>query len=184
LIKFIFSTKAIIQSAIKLYFLRNIGKIIIGKFNFIDKLVQIKIIHGGNVIIGNKNEFLFGVNILSYGGVISIGNNCSFSPYTIIYGHGKGTKIGNNVLVAAHTLIIPANHNFSRVDLNINQQGINSIGIIIEDNVWIGAGCKILDGVIIGTGSIIAAGSVVNKSIEPYSIVAGVPAKKIKSRIK
>ena len=121
---------------------------------------------------------------MSYGGEITIGNNCSFSPFTIVYGHGKGTKIGNNVLVAAHTLIIPANHNFSSVHLNINQQGINSKGIIIEDNVWIGAGCKILDGVTIGTGSIVAAGSVVNKSIEPYSIVAGVPAKKIKSRIK
>ena len=54
--------------------------------------------------------------------------------------------------------------------------------IIIEDNVWIGANAVILTGVKIGTGSIIAAGAVVDKNVEPYSIMAGVPAKKIGSR--
>ncbi len=61
-------------------------------------------------------------------------------------------------------------------------QGLNKKGIKIGDNVWIGAGCTILDGVEIGTGSVVAAGSVVTKSVESYTIVAGVPAKVIKKR--
>jgi acetyltransferase-like isoleucine patch superfamily enzyme len=119
---------------------------------------------------------------MTYGGIIEIGSNCSINPYTIIYGHGLGTKIGNNVLIAGHCMIIPANHNFSHTDVPINKQGINSKGIIIEDDVWIGSGCQILDGITIGKGAVIAAGAVVNKSVEPYNIVGGVPAKIIGKR--
>jgi acetyltransferase-like isoleucine patch superfamily enzyme len=54
---------------------------------------------------------------------------------------------------------------------------------VIEDDVWLGTRCVILDGVTIGKGSIVAAGAIVNASVPPYSIVAGVPAKIIKSRI-
>lgn len=138
--------------------------------------------YNGQIIIGNNNEFLFGICLVTYGGSIKIGNNCSINPYTVIYGHGKGTTIGDNVLIAGHCMIISSNHNFGNKDVPINQQGETSRGIIIEDDVWLGAGVKILDGVTIGKGSIVAAGSVVNKNIEPYSIYAGVPAKKIKTR--
>lgn len=55
-------------------------------------------------------------------------------------------------------------------------------GIVIEDNVWIGANCVILDGVTIGTGSIIAAGSVVSRSVAPYTILGGNTAKIIRIR--
>lgn len=138
---------------------------------------------GGNITIGNNNEILNGCILMSYGGKIEIGDNCSINPYTIIYGHGKGVKIGNEVLIAAHTVIIPANHNFLRTDISIKRQGLNFKGIIIHDDVWIAAGCKILDGVTIGKGAIVAAGSVVNKDVPEYAIVAGVPAKIIKMRI-
>lgn len=136
----------------------------------------------GVIEVGASTEILHGCLLMTYGGSISIGANCSINPYTIIYGHGPGTIIGNNVLIAGQCMIIPANHNFSRTDIPINQQGTNSKGIIIEDDVWIAAGCTILDGVKIGKGAIVAAGSVVNRSVEPYSIVGGVPAKVIKSR--
>ena len=79
-------------------------------------------------------------------------------------------------------MIIPSNHNFIRVDVPINSQGAKSIGIVIEDDVWIGHGCSILDGVTIGRGSVIAAGSVVNKNVLPMTVVAGVPAKQIGER--
>lgn len=138
---------------------------------------------GGQIILGSNNELLNGCLFMTYGGNISVGSGCSINPYTIIYGHGAGTVIGNNVLIAGHCMLIPANHVFSRTDIPINQQGTRSNGIIIEDDVWIAAGCQILDGVTIGKGSIIAAGSVVNKSVEPYSIVGGVPAKLIKRRM-
>ena len=137
---------------------------------------------GGTITIGSNTEILNGCLLMTYGGSISIGNHCSINPYTILYGHGKGLVIGNNVLIAGHCLIIPSSHVFTRTDIPINQQGEHSKGIVIEDDVWIGAGCQILDGVTIARGSIIAAGSVVNKSTEPFSIMGGVPAKLIKKR--
>jgi len=137
---------------------------------------------GGNIYIGKNTELLDYVMLLTYKGVIEIGGNCSINPFTIIYGHG-GTKIGNNVLIAAHTVIIPSNHNFDSLENPIYLQGNTSLGITIEDDVWIGAGCKILDGVTIGQGAVVAAGAVVNRNVEPYSVVGGVPAKLIKKRI-
>ena len=95
---------------------------------------------------------------------------------------GKGTTIGNDVLIAGQCMIVPSNHNFEDINRPIKQQGFNSKGIIIEDNVWIGSGCKILDGVTIKKGAIIASGSVVTKNVAPNEIVGGVPAKLIKNR--
>ncbi len=137
--------------------------------------------YGGTITIGEKSELLYGVILMTYGGTIKIGNKCSINPYTVLYGHGNLT-IGNNVLIAGHTLIIPANHNFTDKNKTINMQGLTMKGITIEDDVWIGSGCRILDGVTIGKGAIVAAGAVVNKNVECYSIVGGVPAKFIKNR--
>ncbi len=115
-------------------------------------------------------------------GFIHIGNECSLNPYSIIYGGQGGVKIGNYVRIATHTVIVAAQHLFQRLDVPICYQGGESKGIIIEDDVWIGANCTILDGVKIGKGSIIAAGAVVTKDVMPYSIMTGVPAKLIKIR--
>jgi len=136
---------------------------------------------GGSITIGEKTELLYGVLLMTYGGNIKIGKNCSINPYTVLYGHGNLT-IGNNVLIAGHTLIIPANHKFDDINIPINRQGETKKGITIEDNVWIGSGCRILDGVTIGKGAIIAAGAVVNKDVTSNTIVGGVPAKFIKNR--
>lgn len=136
---------------------------------------------GGSITIGENSELLQGALIMTYGGTIEIGARCSINPYSILYGHGN-LKIGNDVLIAAHTVIIPANHNFTDVNTTINSQGLTTKGITIEDDVWIGAGCKILDGVTIGKGAVIAAGAVVNKNVPPYTIVGGVPAKELKKR--
>lgn len=136
---------------------------------------------GGSITIGENSELLHGVLIMTYGGTIEIGSVCSINPYTILYGHGN-LKIGNNVLIAAHTVIIPANHVYTDVNTPINLQGVTAKGITIEDDVWIGTGCKILDGVTIGKGAVIAAGAVVNKDVQPYTIVGGVPAKELKKR--
>ncbi len=119
------------------------------------------------------------VKIITYDGYVIIGENTSINPYTIIYGNG-GVSIGKNVMIAAHCIIVSSNHNFSRSDIPMNQQGLSSKGIIIEDNVWIGSGVKILDGVKIGSGSVIAAGAVVTKDVSQFSISAGVPARFIK----
>ena len=137
--------------------------------------------YGGSIKIGKSSEVLYGVVCMTYGGSIEIGENCSINPYTVLYGHG-GLKIGNNVLIAGHCLIIPANHKFDNLNIPISMQGETRKGIIIEDNVWIGSGCRILDGVTISSGAIVAAGAVVTKNVPRNSIVGGVPAKIIKTR--
>jgi len=116
-----------------------------------------------------------GARILAYGGEVTLGDRCSVNPYSILYGHG-GLAIGNGVLIAAHVVIIPANHNIA-LDSNIRSQGITALGIVIEDDVWIGAGARILDRVHIESGAVVAAGSVVTSGRVPANtIVGGVPA--------
>jgi acetyltransferase-like isoleucine patch superfamily enzyme len=114
--------------------------------------------------------------ILTYGGNIAIGHNCSANPFAIIYGHG-GVKIGNGVRIAAHSVIIPANHNASDERTPLYQSGISAKGIAIGDDVWIGCGARILDGVCIDSNAVVGAGSVVTRSVPAYATVAGVPAR-------
>lgn len=115
------------------------------------------------------------------GGKIVIGARCSIQGFCQLYGHG-GLTIGNDVRIASQTVIIPSNHNFDRIDVPISEQGETSRGITIGDDVWIGVGCKILDGVTIGTGCVIGAGSVVTRSIPPYSVAVGSPARVTRER--
>lgn len=154
-----------------------------GKDNQIHRTVKLDTSLGGTIQIGNGNQILNGCLLMTYGGRIQIGNDCSINPYTILYGHGAGLRIGNDVLIAAHCIFVPSKHGFDQKDKQINRQKSTSLGIEVGNDVWIGAGCKILDGVVIGNGAIIAAGSVVNNNVEPFTIVGGVPAKFIKQRI-
>ena len=135
----------------------------------------------GRIDIGMHCWIHPGVLILSYGGVISIGDHSTVNPYSVLYGHG-GLTIGMGVRIAAHCAIIPSNHVFERTDVPIYQQGLTKQGIHIGDDVWIGAHATILDGVTIGQGSIIAAGSVVNKDIPAFTVFGGVPARLLKER--
>jgi acetyltransferase-like isoleucine patch superfamily enzyme len=102
----------------------------------------------------------------------------SINPYTVIYGHG-GLRIGNNTRIAAHCIIVAANHRFEERSRPIREQGLTCKGIVVGEDVWVGSGVRILDGVEIEEGAIIAAGAVVTKKVDAFSIVAGVPAKRI-----
>jgi acetyltransferase-like isoleucine patch superfamily enzyme len=111
-------------------------------------------------------------------GYVRIGRNSTVGQSTIIYGNG-GVDIGDNVMIAGQCFIVASSHRFDEADVPMKDQGHSAIGISIADNVWIGAGCKIIDGVSIGEGCIIAANAVVNKDVEPGTIVGGIPAKVI-----
>lgn len=152
-----------------------------GRFCTVSIRSTIKVIGGGSIQLGDRCQIHAGAMILSYGGAIEIGNDVSINPYCIVYGHG-GLKIGNGVRIAAQTVLIPSNHNFDDKHTPIFEQGETSKGITIGDDVWLGAGVRVLDGVNIARGCVIAAGSVVTKSTDEYGVYAGVPAKKIKSR--
>jgi acetyltransferase-like isoleucine patch superfamily enzyme len=136
----------------------------------------IRVCGGGSIVIGAHCEIHDYAMILTYGGDIVLGDHTSVNPFTIIYGHG-GTKIGTDVRIAAHCVIIPANHVPASDDKPLFESGVTAHGITIEGDVWIGAGCQILDGVTIGRGATVGAGSVVTRSIAPHSTVAGVPAR-------
>jgi acetyltransferase-like isoleucine patch superfamily enzyme len=102
-------------------------------------------------------------------------------PYSVLYGHG-GLEIGDYVRIAAHCVIVPANHGIALDEGLIADQPMSKRGIRIGNDVWLGAGVRVLDGSVIGDGCVVAAGSVVRGELEPYAIYAGVPAKLVRMR--
>ena len=114
-----------------------------------------------------------------YGGRIQIGSNTGIGQFCVIGGQG-GLKIGRDCMIAGHTYIVSANHKFDNISIPFREQGEEKKGIIIGNNVWIGAGCIILDGVTIGDNSVIGAGTVVTKSVISGTLNVGVPSKAIR----
>jgi acetyltransferase-like isoleucine patch superfamily enzyme len=121
-----------------------------------------------------------------YGGPIGdglvMGNNSNIGPYNYIGCSGKIT-IGNNVMLAPRVSIYAENHVFDNPNITIKAQGVSKMEVVIEDDCWIAANAVILAGVTIGKGSVVAAGSLVNEDVPAFSVVAGVPARVIKSRL-
>jgi acetyltransferase-like isoleucine patch superfamily enzyme len=141
----------------------------------------IRVNGGGSISIGRNCEIHPFSMLLTYGGDVHLGDNCSVNPFTIIYGCG-GAYIGNNVRIAAHVMIVPENHNPGTDATPLPLSGKTRKGIRIEDNVWIGAGAKILDGVSIGRNAVIGAGSVVTRSVPENATAVGVPARVLTTR--
>lgn len=136
---------------------------------------------GRGISVGKSVSIYDGCHLNALDGAISIGDHSLFGPYMTIYGLGS-VSIGSYVAVASYSTIVASNHNFKDRGRYIRQQGSTGKGISIEDDVWIGAHCVILDGVTVGKGSVVAAGSVVNKNVESYTVVGGVPASFLKER--
>lgn len=117
---------------------------------------------------------------------LSIGNNTSIPKGSVFYCTEAELTIGDNVIFGPNPTIITGDHRTDIIGKFITDIDVklpeNDKPVIIEDDVWAGANITILKGVTIGRGSIIAAGSLVNKSCPPYSIIGGVPARIIKFR--
>jgi acetyltransferase-like isoleucine patch superfamily enzyme len=135
----------------------------IGADSVIDSFVKIKPAGGtGDVVIGER---------------VNINSGC------VIY-TGNGVAIGNDVLIAANCVLAPVDHEFADRNRPIRQQRFRPSrgGIVIEDDVWVGAGAILLDGAILRRGCVIGAGSLVRGEIAAYSVAAGRPAKVIGER--
>jgi acetyltransferase-like isoleucine patch superfamily enzyme len=135
-------------------------KIIVGDGAVIDAFVKIKPAGGkGDVVVG-PGSFI----------------NSGCVLYT-----GHGIMIGANVLIAANCTLAPTNHEIRDRGRLIREQGFSPSrgGIVIEDDVWIGANSVILDGAVLRRGSVVGAGSVVRHELPEYSINVGVPARTI-----
>jgi acetyltransferase-like isoleucine patch superfamily enzyme len=117
-------------------------------------------------------------NMLQSG--IKIGRDSLIGEYSVIRGQG-GVQIGDRVYTSPFTQIIAVNHVFDDPSRPFVEQGITAEGIVIEDDVWLGAGAIITDGVRVGKGAVVAAGAVVTKDVPPHTVVGGVPAKQIKT---
>lgn len=149
--------------------------------SWVDSGSVIRVCGGGSIRVGQNCEIHRMAMILTYGGDIEIGDDCSINPFTIIYGHG-GVRIGNGVRIACHSVIIPANHPAPDDRTALHSAPLTARGIVIGDNVWIGAGARILDGVQIGANAVVGAGSVVTRAVAANTTVAGVPAAVIRQR--
>lgn len=135
----------------------------------------------GDIVIEAECNVAKGVVIAPSGGHIHIGEDSLLNFSVTLLGHG-GLEIGEDVLIGPNTIIVAANHGYQRRDEPINEQPISREGIQIGDDVWIGANCSVLDGVTIGDGAVIAAGSVVTDSVPEYAVAAGAPAEVVGSR--
>lgn len=111
---------------------------------------------------------------------IQIGDNVSIHPMCYIDAAG-GITIGDNVSIAHSSTLISTNHTWDDVALPIKYNPETFAEIIVENDVWIGCGVRVLAGVTLGNRSVVAAGAVVNKSFGNYSLIGGVPAKLIKT---
>jgi len=112
---------------------------------------------------------------------ISIGANSAVGAYSYLGAQG-GICIGENVIMGPRVNFHSENHNYDDINIPIRLQGESRKGIVVEDNCWIGAGSIFLDGAHIEQGSIVAAGSVVNKRFPAFSVLGGVPARILKQR--
>jgi acetyltransferase-like isoleucine patch superfamily enzyme len=116
------------------------------------------------------------------GGRICTGENCAISSFNHISTGIEDVILGDYVRIGPSVTILGGSRNFMRKDLLIIQQGSYHKGVIIEDDVLVGAGVVILPGCRIGKGAVIGAMSLVNRDVTAYSIVAGIPAKVIGER--
>jgi acetyltransferase-like isoleucine patch superfamily enzyme len=133
------------------------------------------------VTIGDSSHISRSACLDAAGGFIEIGNFVYVGAYSVIGGHG-GCKIGNDCQIAAFCYIIATNHIFDNPSIPIRLQGNESRGVEIHEDCWLGNGVSVLDGVMVGHGCVLAAHCVVTKNTEPYSVMAGVPARLLHKR--
>lgn len=140
--------------------------------NAIFKILFAKKGNGGHIDYGC---YFRNMKKIEIGDNVAINRNCSF--YASFHIVDAFIKIGNNVAIGPNVTIFGAGHDHTKFDLPDVAENV-----VVEDNVWVGGNTTILQGVTIGEGAIVGAGSIVTKDVEPWTVVAGVPAKFIKKR--
>ena len=167
--------------------MRYISKITWGKFVKLDDYVTLSALGkdgisiGDNSGIGAFSRLIVSTTWNNPGAYIKIGKAVGIGEHAYLGGAG-GLEIGDECIVGQYFSCHPENHIFENSEVSIRHQGTTRKGIKIGNNCWIGSKVSVLDGVEIGEGCVIAAGSVVNKSFPAGSVIGGVPAKLLKSR--
>ena len=142
-------------------------------------------VKGTRIVIGAHTQIYDFVVIRAVGGTgdIEIGEHCYINPNCVLYS-GSGIRMGDYVLIGPGCSLVPANHAIDRTDMVIREQGFmpSRGGIVIERDVWIGAGCVVLDGAHIESGVVVAAGSVVTGRLTGNAVWGGNPCRLIRKR--
>jgi acetyltransferase-like isoleucine patch superfamily enzyme len=159
-----------------------------GRNFVVEDYCEINCLSRRGIVLGDKvtiGSFALIRPTNAYGGELgeglTVGNNSNIGPYAYI-GCSGHVRIGDNVMMSPRVSLYAENHNFPRTNLPMKEQGVTRQFVVIEDDCWIASHSVILAGVTVGRGSIVAAGSVVTSDVPPYSIVAGVPARIVRSR--
>lgn len=142
-------------------------------------------VRGSRIVVGANSMIDSFVKVKPAGGVgdVIIGSHTYINSGCVLYS-GNGIHIGDHVAIASNCTLAPVNHAYQDKETLISAQGFlpSKGGIRIEDDVWIGANCVILDGAVIGQGCVVGAGSIVRGKLDAYGIYAGSPLNKISER--
>jgi acetyltransferase-like isoleucine patch superfamily enzyme len=155
----------------------------IGRGVLIDALAENGVVLSDAATVDAKAIIRGSGGIRRVGRGVLVGERAAIGADNFIHG-GGGVEIGADVLLGPGVRIFSENHNFGRRDLPIIEQGETAAKVRVGRGAWVGANSTILAGVEIGDGAIVAAGSVVTRSVEPFTIVAGAPARLIGERPK
>jgi len=144
---------------------------------------RVDVVGIGNLSLGDGVCVESGCTLQCPDAPLVIGSGCFMNKNVrITSGPGGACTIGDNVIIGPNVVIETATHNHDRTDVPISAQGVSFKSIAIEDDVWIGANAVVTQGVTVGRGSIVGAGAVVTRDVAPYTVVGGVPARKIGDR--
>lgn len=157
----------------------RIGRL--GKDVFIDKNVEL-MRFPKNISIDDNVVVKEGARICACNekATVCIGARTTVGYHTFVFA-SSGISIGADCMIAPFVYVVDSDHGIDRSQ-KMNEQPNQTAPVVIGNDVWIGTGAKILKGVTVGEGAVIAAGAVVKDNVEPYSIVGGIPAKKISER--
>jgi acetyltransferase-like isoleucine patch superfamily enzyme len=158
-------------------------RIALGSRVRIEERVHLDATRGGGMVFADGVRLCFGSYLITHTdvGYIRIGEGSYIGAYSQVWGHA-GVEIGSHVLAAPGLLIVPYQHTFTDVNTPIYLQGGSQQRVVIEDDVYLGMGMRVLSGVTIGRGSVVGAGAVVTRDVPPLSIAVGVPARVIRTR--
>jgi acetyltransferase-like isoleucine patch superfamily enzyme len=172
---------AYIKRSVKIYKGKG-GGISIARFVMIDENVEIgRYSEDYKISLGENTQILNNCTLMPQNnGHIAIGNNCTLQINSRIFGEGS-VFIGDDVRIATNCVILSSNKNISNVSKSYSKSGVVKRTVKIGNNVWIGANCVILPGVTLEDNVVVAAGSVVTKSFNSNSLIAGNPAKIIRT---
>jgi acetyltransferase-like isoleucine patch superfamily enzyme len=169
---------AAIENGVRLRFASHIR---LGRNVYLDQGVYLHACPQG-IVIGDNTIVMHGAVLHVYNfrdlphAFIRIGRDSLIGELNVLRGQG-GITIGDRVYTAPLVQILAVNHVFDDPTRPMIEQGITAEGIVIEDDVWIGAGAIITDGVRVGRGAVVAAGAVVTQDAPPHTVVGGVPAR-------